>query len=253
MIGRVGRSWGPATAGLAAVAGAALLMQGVIDAGLVSPFMISPPTKIIDAFGELATGEGLATAFLLTFGATFAASALAAFVAIPTGYVLYRYPLLGRAYESWIGALFSAPIVLLYPMFLVVFGRSVMVGIATGFLVGAVPIVLKTREGFLSAPPVLIAVARSFGAGDREVLRKVLLPAARPAIFTGVRLCLIYSMINIVGIEYLANLGGLGNLVGEMYDRYEIPGMYAAVVCVILTSALFFVLSERMERWLAKR
>lgn len=253
MITRIASSWAPVVAGLAGVACVAIALQAVVDGGLVSPFMISPPTQIVGAFGELATGEGLGTAFLLTFGATFAASALAALVAIPIGYVLYRCPLLGRAYESWIGALFSAPIVLLYPMFLVMFGRSVMVGIATGFLVGAVPIVLKTREGFLSAPPVLINVARSFGASEREVLYKVLLPAARPAIFTGVRLCLIYSMINIVGIEFLANLGGLGYLVGEMYDRYEIPAMYAATVCVILTSALFYVLSERVERWLAKR
>ena len=250
---RIGCSWGPALAGLAGVAGVALALQAVVDTGLVSPVMISPPTKIAGAFGELVSGEGLGKAFLLTFGATFAASALATLVATPAGYLLYRCPLLGRSYESWIGALFSAPIVLLYPMFLVIFGRSVLVGIATGFLVGAVPIVLKTREGFLAAPPVLINVARSFGASDREVLRKVLLPAARPFIFTGVRLCLIYSMINIVGIEFLANLGGLGYLVGEMYDRYEIPAMYAATVCVILTSALFYVLSARVERWLSGR
>lgn len=253
MIRGIDRPWAPALAGLAAVACAAVALQGVVDAGVVSPFMIAPPTQIAAGLVELATGEGLGTAFLLTFGATFAASALAALVAIPAGYLLYRRPLLGRAYESWIGALFSAPIVLLYPMFLVMFGRSVMVGIATGFLVGAVPIVLKTREGFLSTPPVLINVARSFGASDREVLRKVLLPAARPAIFTGMRLCLIYSMINIVGIEFLANLGGLGYLVGEMYDRYEIPAMYAATVCVIVTSALFYVLSQRIEQWLARR
>lgn len=253
MIRGIDRPWAPALAGVVAVACAAALLQGVVDAGLVSPFMISPPTQIAAGLVELATSEGLVTAFLLTFGATFAASALAALVAVPTGYLLYRRPLLGRAYESWIGALFSAPIVLLYPMFLVMFGRSVMVGIATGFLVGVVPIVLKTREGFLSAPPVLINVARSFCATDREVLRKVLLPAARPAIFTGVRLCLIYSMINIVGIEFLANLGGLGYLVGEMYDRYEIPAMYAATACVIVTSALFYVLSQRVEQWLARR
>ena len=62
-----------------------------------------------------------------------------------------------------------------------------------------------------------------------------------------------FAMINVVGIEFLANLGGLGYLVGEMYDRYEIPDMYAAIVCVILTSALLYALSGRVERWLGAR
>jgi ABC-type nitrate/sulfonate/bicarbonate transport system permease component len=231
----------------------AAILQAVIAAGWVSGFVVSPPTQILAAFGDLLHGEDLGTSFVLTFAATFAASAIAAIVGIPVGYLLYRRPLLGRAYESWIGALFSAPMVLLYPMFLVIFGRSIMVGIAMGFVVGMIPIVLKTREGFLSVPPVLVNVARSFGANDGEILRKVLLPGARPAIFTGLRLCLIYAMINVVGIEFLANLGGLGYLVGDMYDRYEIPAMYAANVCVIVTSALFYLLTGRLERWLGGR
>ncbi len=233
--------------------GLALLLQAAIAAGWVSGFTISPPTQIVVAFGELAREDSLASAFLRTFSATFAAAALAALVGIPFGYLLYRLPLLGRAYESWIGAMFSAPVVLVYPMFLVVFGRSVVVGVAMGFIVGAVPIILKTREGFASVPPVLVAVARSFGASDRDVLRKVLLPAARPAIFTGLRLCLIYAMINVVAIEFLVNLGGVGYLVGDMYDQYDIPAMYAANVCVVLTSALFYFLTGRIERWLVGR
>lgn len=247
------RRFAPTLAGLGVVLALALALQAAIAAGWISAFTVPPPTQILAAFGELATQDSLGTAFLLTFGATFAAAALSAVVGIPLGYLLYRQPLLGRAYESWIGALFSAPVVLLYPMFLVVFGRSVTVGIAMGFVVGIIPIILKTREGFISVPPVLIAVAKSFGADDREVLRKVLLPAARPAIFTGLRLCLIYAMINVVAIEFLANLGGLGYLVGDMYDQYDIPAMYAANVCVVLTSALFYVLTGRIERWLVAR
>lgn len=243
----------PTAAGLGVVLGLAVLLQGAIAAGWVSGFTVSPPTQIVAAFGELAQQDALGTAFLLTFGATFAAAALAALFGIPFGYLLYRAPLLGRAYESWIGALFSAPVVLLYPMFLVVFGRSVLVGVAMGFIVGAIPIVLKTREGFASVPPVLVSVARSFGASDRDVLWKVLLPAARPVIFTGLRLCLIYAMINVVAIEFLVNLGGLGYLVGDMYDQYDIPAMYAANVCVVLTSALFYFLTGRIERWLVAR
>jgi ABC-type nitrate/sulfonate/bicarbonate transport system permease component len=247
------QTWKPTLAGLTTVAIFAALLEGAIAADLISGFVVAPPTEIAVALWKLLHEEGLAAAFLLTFGATFASSALAALIGVPVGYLLYRHTLLGRAYENWIGALFAAPMVLLYPMFLVVFGRSMLVSIAMGFIVGVIPIVLKTREGLLAVRPVLINVARSFGADEGEILRKVLLPGARPAIFTGLRLCLIYAMTNIVGIEFLANLGGLGFLVGDMYDRYDIPAMYAAIVCLILTSFLFYGMTGRAERWLGGR
>jgi ABC-type nitrate/sulfonate/bicarbonate transport system permease component len=247
------KSLAPILAGLAALAALAALLEAAVAGGLIGGFVVAPPTAIAAAMAKLLAEEAVGAAFLFTFAATFAASALAAAVGIPLGYLLYRRPLLGGAYENWIAALFSAPLILLYPMFLVVFGRSPAVCVAMGFLVGVIPVILKTREGFLAARPVLVNVARAFGANGSEVLRKVLLPAARPAIFTGLRLCLIYAMINVVGIEFLANLGGLGYLVGEMFDRYDIPAMYAAIVCLVLTSALFYALTGRAERWLAGR
>lgn len=247
------RAWAPALAGAGAVLGLAALLQAAIALGWVSGFVVAPPSEVIAAVPALIESEGLAAAFLTTFGSTFAAAAVAAAIGIPLGYLLYRRPLLDRAFESWFGALFSAPVVLFYPAFLVVLGRSVLVGIAMGAVVALIPVVLKTREGFFAVSPVLIKVAKSFGADERTVLRKVLLPGARPAIFTGLRLALIYAMINIVGIEFLANLGGLDYLVGDMFDRYEIAAMDAATVCVIVASALFYLLTGRLERWLSSR
>ncbi len=247
------RGAGPVLAGLAGIAGLAALLEAAVGAGLIGGFVVAPPTAIANALPKLFFEEPVGRAFLMTFTSTFAASALAALVGIPAGYLMYRHRWLGRAYENWIAALFSAPLILLYPMFLVIFGRSPAVCVAMGFLVGVIPVILKTREGLLRVRPVLINVARSFGASDTEILRKVLLPAARPAIFTGLRLCLIYAMINVVGIEFLANLGGLGFLVGEMFDRYDIPAMYAALICLVLTSTLFYALTGRAERWLGGR
>ena len=77
-----------------------------------------------------------------------------------------------------------------------------------------------------------------------------MLPAALPTIFVGLRLGLIYAMINIVAVEFLVGIGGLGFVVADMYDRYDIPSMYSAVVFVIVLSSLFFLLIERGERWL---
>ena len=68
--------------------------------------------------------------------------------------------------------------------------------------------------------------------------------------FVGLRLGLIFCLINIVGVEFLINYGGLGQVINDRAERYDLAGTYAAIGFVILTSVLFFVVTERIERWL---
>ena len=97
---------------------------------------------------------------------------------------------------------------------------------------------------------MLINVGRSFKLTPSQLYWKILFPAALPTIFVGVRLGMIFALINIVGVEFLINFGGLGQLVNELAERYDLPGTYAAICFVILVSVLFFIGTERIERWL---
>ena len=97
---------------------------------------------------------------------------------------------------------------------------------------------------------MLLDVGRTFRLTDAQLFRKILLPAALPSIFVGLRLGLIFAMINIVGVEFLINFGGLGQLINELAERYDLPGTYGAIVFVVLTSVVFFDVTLRIERWL---
>jgi len=144
----------------------------------------------------------------------------------------------------------SAPTVLMYPLFMVIFGRSASTIIVMGFVAGLPPVILKTIEGLAATPRVLINVGRSFKLTGALLFIKILLPAALPTMFVGVRLGLIFALINVVGVEYLINFGGLGQLINDLAERYDLPGTYAAISFVILVSVCFFILTEWIERWL---
>jgi NitT/TauT family transport system permease protein len=178
------------------------------------------------------------------------ASLLLSVVGVALGALLYRFRTLRLACETWVAALAAAPIVLMYPLFLVIFGRSATTIVAIGFAAGLAPVILKTVEGLAGARPVLIDVGRSFKLTGAQQFRMILLPAALPSVFVGLRLGLIFAMINIVGIEFLINFGGLGQLINELAERYDLPGTYGAICFVILASIVFFDLTERLERWL---
>ena len=103
-------------------------------------------------------------------------------------------------------------LVLMYPLFLVIFGRSARTIIMIGFVAGLPPVILKTIEGLAGTRRVLIDVGRSFKLTPSQLFWKILFPAALPTIFVGVRLGMIFALINIVGVEFLINFGGLGQL-----------------------------------------
>ncbi|MGA9946872.1 MAG: ABC transporter permease subunit, partial [Xanthobacteraceae bacterium] len=68
--------------------------------------------------------------------------------------------------------------------------------------------------------------------------------------FVGIRLGMIFALINVVAVEFLINFGGLGQLINELAERYDLPGTYAAISFVVLISIVFFIVTERAERWL---
>jgi NitT/TauT family transport system permease protein len=240
----------PAIWALAALALLAAALEALVRFGLVSKFVVAAPSDTAVAIGRLIAEEGLLRALGATLLTAFGAVAAAVAVGLPAGYWLYKHPRFGLAYRNWLGALFAAPLVLVYPVVLVLFGRTYVSTGFMGFVVGLVAIVLYTREGLAAVPPTLVRVGRAFNLTPRQEFWKVLLPAGTPMIFTGLRLGTIYALVNIIGVEYLINFGGLGFVVSETYDKFDTPGMYGAILFVILVSGGMLWLLKRMQTWL---
>ena len=222
----------------------------LIRVGLINRFIVPLPSDIIAAFPRVIAEEHVLSRFLLTAAEAFSASILVTVFGVAGGVLLYRYQLLRRATETWVAAIAAAPLVLMYPLYLVIFGRSALTIVMMGFTAGLAPVILKTLEGLSATRRVLINVGRSFNLTPSQQFWKILFPAALPTIFVGLRLGLIFALINIVGVEFLINFGGLGQLINELAERYDLAGTYAAICFVILVSICVFILTERLERWL---
>jgi NitT/TauT family transport system permease protein len=239
----------PAFTGLFTAGVVLVVLELLIDADWINAYLVPPPSEVLLSFARVVTEEHIAERFLLTGAEALGTGVLLAAAGIPLGLVLYRLPLLRRATETWVAAFASAPLVLAYPLFLVMFGRSAMTIVMIGFFAGLAPVILKTLEGLTGIRAVVVDVSRSFRLSPAQHFWKVLLPAAAPTIFVGLRLGLIFALINIIGVEFLINFGGLGQLINELAERYDLPGTYAAICFAVLISVVFFAALERIERW----
>ncbi len=226
------------------------LIEVLIRIGVINRFIVPPPSEIIGSFGRVITEEHVFERFLLTAAECLTAGVMLTVFGIAGGVLMHRFKLLQQACETWVAALASAPIVLMYPLFMVIFGRNVWTIIMIGFVAALPPVILKTIEGFAGTRRVLIDVGRSLKLTRSQQFYKILFPAALPTIFVGVRLGLIFALINVVGVEFLINFGGLGQLINDLAERYDLPGTYAAIFFVIMVSVLFFMALEKVERWL---
>ncbi len=218
--------------------------------GFLNPFTAPSPSAIWDGFIKIIKAGELGEAFVRTFIEALAASSIGGIFGIAIGYWLHKNKKVGLAYTSWVAAIASAPLVLLYPLFLVIFGRNSSTIVAMGALGCMPPIILKAKDGLDGVRPVLLNVGRAFSLTPRQQFRMIQFPAALPDIFTGIRIGLLFAIINVVGVEFLIGFGGLGELISDLGDRFDYPSMYAAIMFVVLVSVAFFYLTEKLETWL---
>jgi NitT/TauT family transport system permease protein len=240
----------PQLVGFGSIVLTLVTVEILIRVGLINRFIVPLPSEVIASFGRVITEEDIPHRFLLTAWECLAAGVLLTVFGVALGVLLHRVHLLRLACETWVAAFASAPLVLAYPLFLVLFGRSSLTIIMLAFISGLAPVILKTIEGLSTTRSVLINVGKSFKLTPAQQFWKIYLPSALPTIFVGIRLGLIFALINVVGVEFLINFGGLGQLINDLAERYDLAGTYAAICFVVLVSIVFFMATERAERWL---
>jgi len=140
------------------------------------------------------------------------------------------------------------------PLISVWFGLGDVAKVVFLSLAALVPVVVNTCDGIRTVPPALLEVARVYGFTRWQTLTQVVLPAALPAIFTGVYLALIYSWLATIGAEYLLVAGkGIGNTLIEGSEHFQMDlvifGMFVIGLVGWLMNASARALERRLARW----
>src|SRR5829696_8180247 len=134
----------PIVFGIACLLALITVIELLIRAGFINPFIVPKPTDIVMSFERIIVEENILPRFLLTCGEALAASLMLSTVGISLGVLLHKSRLVRLATETWIAAIASAPLVLMYPLFLVIFGRSAWTIIMIAFVSALPPVILKT-------------------------------------------------------------------------------------------------------------
>lgn len=169
------------------------------------------------------------------------------------GYFVSRTRYTTRVFEPLFAGIYSIPIILLLPLYVLFFGLGMASKIALGTTISFFPIVLSTIAGFSNVDRPLVVAARSMGASDYQLSRYVLLPAALPVILGGLRMGFTVALLSILGSETIASLAGLGHHIVELAEGMDMARMFAYIVFVVAIAALLngavSALEARGRRW----
>ena len=223
------------------------IAEAAVRLGWISSFFLAAPTRAaVVLWQQLIYGKALwLTAVTLMEIA--ACMAISASVGILVGFLLWRYKLIGNSYEMLLAALFSSPVILAYPIFLVTFGRTSAAVIALSSIFGLIPIIINTKGAFQNVNPILLQVGASMNLTRKQLFRHILVPAVAPTIFSGFRLSLTYILKSVLGLEYVAQVGGVGMWLSDAAFMFKVEEVYAGLLGTITLSILFLYLINRSE------
>jgi NitT/TauT family transport system permease protein len=233
---------------LAAILG---LWQFAVTDALLPYF--SRPSLIAAKLYELLTHQDIYRHISVTLAEITMGYALGAVIGLSLGFILGRSQFLSAALQPYIIGLYSIPKIALAPVFIVWLGLGIASKVAVVFVASFFLVFFNTYSGLISINEELVRLARLMGASWPQTVTRVILPAAAPQIFLGLRTAVPYAVIGAVIGEYIGSSEGLGYFILYASQTYDAAALFAGII--ILVAIVFLAnfglnwLEGRVIRW----
>jgi NitT/TauT family transport system permease protein len=216
--------------------------------GVVDPVFVPPLSESLAAGADLLVNGQLPEHLEASLVRSLSGFGLAIVFAIPLGLLIGWYKPVADFLTPLLEVFRNTSAVALLPVFTLILGIGETTKVTFVLYACSWPILLNTISGVKTVEPLLIKSARSMGLGPVRLFQKVILPAAVPTIFTGVRLAGAYSILVLLFAEMVGAKAGLGYLILDAQSSFRIPDMYAGIITISLVGLLFNLLLIGVER-----
>jgi ABC-type nitrate/sulfonate/bicarbonate transport system permease component len=184
----------------------------------------------------------------------FAIGLLLAIVAgLPLGVLLGRSATLNAMIDPFITAFNATPRLVFLPLLMLWFGIGIWSKVAVVFLGALFPLLINTYEGVRNADKILINVVRSFGAGEWDIARLVVVPNSLPFIIVGLRLAIGRAVLGVVVSEFFGSQDGLGVIMVRAASQFKVDVVFAGLIVFaalsLIMTGLVKLLEDRLTRW----
>ncbi len=237
-------------ASLTVILAAALLLLAEYAANeeWVSALILPTPSSVWDA---LVAGfrEGIYWKHIRsTVGSTLTGFGMAAVTAVVVAGVLSASSRFERVFFPFIVAFQTLPKIAVAPIIILWLGfgtQSKVVIIAT---ICFFPMLVNTLQGLRIRDRERLELAQSLGASKWQLFRYIRLPDSLPYVFAGLTIGIVFALIGTVIAEFLGSRSGLGVVLIQQQAAFNVPGMYAALVLLMIVGLVLNFITKFIER-----
>ncbi|MGW5050399.1 ABC transporter permease [Actinokineospora sp. NPDC004072] len=245
---RLRRAATTATAKSAAITALLILWEVAPRAGLVDRTFLPPFSEVVAAWWGLLVDGRLISDVEASLVRSLSGFAIAVAVAVPLGLLIGWYRPVSDLLNPLLEVFRNTAALALLPVFVLLLGIGETSKIAIVAYACTWPVLLNTISAVREVDPTLVKLARSMGLPAHRLFQKVVLPAAVPTVFTGIRLAGAVSILVLVAAEMVGAKAGLGHLINSAQYNFAIPQMYAGIVTLSIFGLLFNHLLVALER-----
>jgi NitT/TauT family transport system permease protein len=169
-------------------------------------------------------------------------------VGVPLGLLIGRVARADAMVQGWLGVLLITPMAMIVPIIIMALGFSLPARSLIVFVFVLPMIVVNCRAGVRTVPSDLIDMTRTLGASEWQIWRYTILPAAAPAVFTGLRIGIGRAVTGMIIAERLLAAVGIGALLLQYRGGFQADALFAVVVLILLESLVLVQLVRFFER-----
>jgi len=229
------------------------MLEVMVRVGRIDALTMQAPHKMgLDLYAMLVSGK-LNKAIAKTMGNAAIAFVIAVSLGVVSGLVIHRMKRLRETLDPLFATYYAIPVFAFYPLLILLLGLGDAPQIFIGVMLGYVAVVVNTLNGLDRVPRVLLKTARVHGMNPLETAIKITLPSAAPYILTGAKFAVAYSLIGVIGAEFIMSTGGMGYEISFAYNNFDNATMYPLIILILSASISINMVISHWEKSLLKR
>jgi ABC-type nitrate/sulfonate/bicarbonate transport system permease component len=195
------------------------------------PRYLSAPSMILLALWELASTGELWPALAASLYRVSAGFLLGTVAGVIVGLGAGLIPGVRHFFDPLVSFLYAIPKVAFLPIFLLLFGLGHASKISIIAFSCFFPVFIASRHAVLSVNKLLVWTAKNMGTSQQTIFFRVVVPAAAPQLFSGVRIGLAHAFVVLFAAELIGSRVGLGNLITHAEEWVRFDLMFAGILC----------------------
>ncbi|MCH8055473.1 MAG: ABC transporter permease [Deltaproteobacteria bacterium] len=212
----------------------------------LSLFFTTPYHVVVALYGLFNDGNMLHHFYVSAFE-FFVGLCLSIIVALPLGIIMGRFTTMNAMFDPFVTAFNATPRLVFLHLVLLWVGLGIWSKVVIVFIGALFPLLINTIEGVKNVDRVLVNVVRSFGAGEWQIMKMVVLPNSLPYIVAGLRLAIGRAILGVVVGEFFGSSEGLGFVMAAAAGNYQVDILFAGLILFMGISLAMTMSVKRLE------